>query len=347
MKEKTSLFSLQTLGYLTWLLVWTAVQTFILYRLGFSWKISLTDALVSNFLLLADGIAAININRFYQPASRSYLYRIPLMLALAGLCVLASTKVLPMIFPEEKTYQLFLVESLPVRFAFSLLAIAFFSLLSVIMKKNREEQESQKRKTHTEQLFRDAELARLRQQLHPHFLFNSLNSISALVGSRPDEARKMIQQLSDFLRGTLRKDDQQLVSLEEELSLLQLYMDIEKVRFSHRLSTPVNSTEESLPLLLPPLLLQPIVENAIKFGLYDTTEAVSIRISTRKEKGMLFIEIENPFDPSTAKPKKGAGFGLDSVRKRLFLLYGRADLLTTEQKGAQFFTYLKIPQSNA
>ncbi len=87
------------------------------------------------------------------------------------------------------------------------------------------------------QLAKDAELYKLRQQLQPHFLFNSLNSISALVTSRPEQARKMIQQLSDFLRGTLKKEENQWITLEEELQHLELYLDIEKVRFGHRLHT--------------------------------------------------------------------------------------------------------------
>src|SRR5258708_40173562 len=105
-------------------------------------------------------------------------------------------------------------------------------------------------------------------------LFNSINSISAITGSKPEQARKMIQQLSDFLRGNLKKEEQQWVPLSEELQYLELYLDIEKVRFGHRLSTEISCEEGCLGLKLPPMLLQPIVENAIKFGLYDTTDAV-------------------------------------------------------------------------
>jgi LytS/YehU family sensor histidine kinase len=93
------------------------------------------------------------------------------------------------------------------------------------------------REHEADKLLREAELASLRQQLQPHFIFNSLNSISALAGSRPEEARKMIQQLSDFLRGTVRKDQQQSVALSEEFKHLELYLEIEKVRFGHRLRT--------------------------------------------------------------------------------------------------------------
>ena len=209
----------------------------------------------------------------------------------------------------------------------------------------QEQQENKNRKDDAEKLLREAELSNLRQQLQPHFLFNSLNSISALAGSRPEEARKMIQQLSDFLRGTLKKDDQQLVPLSEELQHLQLYLDIEKVRFGHRLNTVIEHDDASLTVKLPSLLLQPIVENAIKFGLYDTTENITIRIIAKTDSHQLVLQIENPFDPATSKPKQGAGFGLNSIQRRLYLLYGRNDLLSTQQKENLFITLVKIPQS--
>jgi LytS/YehU family sensor histidine kinase len=203
----------------------------------------------------------------------------------------------------------------------------------------------EKRESDTMRLARDAELATLRQQLQPHFLFNSLNSISALAGVRPEQARKMIQQLSDFLRGTIKKDDQQLVSLKEELSHLQLYLDIEKVRFGHRLSTEIIAQESASPNLLPSLLLQPIVENAIKFGLYDTTGEIVIRIAAITGDKQLILRVENPFDPETSQPRSGTGFGLSSVQRRLYLLYGRNDLLSTRTQEKTFITEVKIPQS--
>jgi two-component system, LytTR family, sensor kinase len=171
-----------------------------------------------------------------------------------------------------------------------------------------------------------------------------LNSISALAGSNPDEARKMIHTLSDFLRGTLNKEEQSVVSLKEEVQHLQLYLDIEKVRFGHRLKTEINCDEPCLEMKLPQLILQPIVENAIKFGLYDTTEAVTILIHAQSIQGQLQITVQNPFDPSTSKSGNGTGFGLRSIQRRLYLLYARNDLLETKDVGSVFTTIVKIPQ---
>jgi LytS/YehU family sensor histidine kinase len=208
----------------------------------------------------------------------------------------------------------------------------------------QEQQFNEQRKVDAEKLAKEAELFKLRQQLQPHFLFNSLNSINALIGLRPQEARKMVQQLSDFLRGTIKKEETQWVNLEEELQYLQLYLDIEKVRFGNRLATETTIDDDTLSMKLPSLLLQPIVENAIKFGLYDTVGEITIRIMARKQDDQLVIRIENPFDPQTAQPRQGTGFGLNSVQRRLYLLYARNDLMTTQQMDTVFATEVKIPQ---
>jgi len=145
-------------------------------------------------------------------------------------------------------------------------------------------------------------------------------------------------------RGTIKKDDQQLVTLQDELKHLQLYLDIEKVRFGHRLKTEIERPDDTLNLMLPSLLLQPLVENAIKFGLYDTIGEITIRIAAQKSDSHLVIRVENPFDPQTAQPRTGTGFGLNSVQRRLYLLYARNDLMTTQQADTVFITEVKIPQ---
>jgi LytS/YehU family sensor histidine kinase len=218
------------------------------------------------------------------------------------------------------------------------------ALISVLWYTVQDQQEIEKRKTEADKLAKEAELFKLRQQLQPHFLFNSLNSINALIGTRPQQARTMIQQLSDFLRGTLKKEDNQWVSLDEELHQLNLYLEIEKVRFGHRLSTIIRNEADCAQMKLPALLLQPVLENAIKFGLYDTTEDITITLEAKKEDGMLVVHVSNPFDPETSSPKKGTGFGLASVQRRLYLLFARNDLLKTEAHEKTFVTVIKIPQ---
>ena len=181
--------------------------------------------------------------------------------------------------------------------------------------------------------------------MQPHFLFNSLNSINALVVSEPQLARKMIQNLSDFLRGTLKTDENKNVPFSEEINLLKLYLEIEKVRFGHRLSVKFNINDDTLNLKLPPLLLQPIVENAVKFGLYNVLEDVEISVSAQFQNNLLTIKITNPFEDDASQTRKGEGFGLSLIQKRLQLIYHRSDLLNIEKNNTSFTTIILIPQA--
>lgn len=224
--------------------------------------------------------------------------------------------------------------------------IGCFTALALVWYSQRDQLADNERKQGIEKLAREAELNKLRQQLQPHFLFNSLNSISALTGSQPEKARHMIQQLSDFLRGTLKKEQQQWTTVEEEIQYLQLYLDIEKVRFGYRLQTIIETEEKALQLQLPSMLLQPVVENAIKFGLYDTIGEVTILIHVQVVDDHLRISVQNPFDEDTSATVKGTGFGLSSVRRRLFLLFARQDLLQIKKEAQKFITIISIPQQH-
>jgi LytS/YehU family sensor histidine kinase len=253
--------------------------------------------------------------------------------------------ILMLIFRDNPDYILLLKQSSTIRFWIAFLLVGCMAMMSLLWYSQKEQEEMNARKTEAEKLAKEAELFKLRQQLQPHFLFNSLNSISALTGSQPEKARHMIHQLSEFLRGTLKKEEQHWNTLEEELQYLQLYLDIEEVRFGHRLQTRLTSSEEALKLKLPALLLQPVVENAIKFGLYDTTGDVLITLDAVAEEEYLKIAIKNPFDPETSQPLKGTGFGLSSINRRLFLLFARNDLLKTQKEDEHFITTILIPQT--
>jgi len=332
------------LSIAAWMIFWTIVQTLVLHRLGLEWRPAVIDAGVSNALLAVMCYAAITVYRFYQPGKKNRLYRFIYAFGISILFCLLLGSILNALLRDEAEYLDFLEKSIPLRFISALVIISFVTMLNWMWNIMKDQKEQEERRNETEKLMKEAELTRLRQQLQPHFLFNSLNSISALAGSKPDEARKMIQQLSDFLRGTLKKDEQQVVPLKEEVQHLHLYLEIEKVRFGHRLNVEINVPEEVQEASIPPLLLQPIVENAIKFGLYGTIEDIVVSIEARSDASYLFVEIKNPFDIQTQGAAKGTGFGLSSIQRRLFLLYGRNDLLTTEKKENTFITRLKIPQ---
>ncbi len=322
---------------------WGFLHTFIIHYAGFDWKQSAIESVISSVLLAAACFAMINVLRYYQPGKTNSSYLLLWSLALTGIWLWGVNQILSKIYLEDSYYLHMLSRSLPIRFCICFLIIGCMVLISWI-RNNIKIQEAEKiKKEEIQRIAKETELLSLRQQLQPHFLFNSLNSISALVHSSPEQARSMIQQLSDFLRGTLKKNNQQQIALEEELQHVKLYLDIEKVRFGHRLHIALECEEESLKMTLPQLLLQPIIENAIKFGLYDTTETVTIHIKTKNENHKLVVSIQNPFDP-TGAPLKGTGFGLDSIKRRLYLLYGRNDLVEIQIEGNTFTTLVKIPQ---
>jgi two-component system, LytTR family, sensor kinase len=327
-------------GWLAWALLHTAV----LYWFGLSSETATLDSLISNALLAAVCYFISSNLQYYQPNKARILYFGVWCIALAGIWLLVLERLLPLVMEGVPGYPHFLHQSLPVRFSIGFLTIGWMVMLSVLWYSQQEQKLSLERQTDAERLAREAELFKLRQQLQPHFLFNSLNSVNALIGSRPQEARRMVLQLSDFLRGTLKREEHQWVTLAEELQHLALYLEIEKVRFGHRLSTEIDTEEACATMQLPPMLLQPLVENAIKFGLYDTTDGVIIRIEARCKDKMLVITIENPFDAQTAQPRQGTGFGLTGVQRRLCLLFARTDLLETRADKTKFTTIVKIPQ---
>jgi len=325
-------------------LVMLADQVMVLYYFGLPWEAAIIDSAICNSLLLLACLLVMNTLRYYLPKGEQYVNIFSICLLLTIVWLLLTKWLLKVTLGHYDGYDNILHHSLSIRFSIGFLLLGCVTMISILWYNQQEQKEKDERKTDAEKLAREAELFKLRQQLQPHFLFNSLNSINALIGSRPEEARKMVQQLSDFLRGTLKKEETQWVTLQEELQYLQLYLDIEKVRFGNRLATEIVIEENTNQLKLPALLLQPIVENAIKFGLYDTTGDTVIKLFATREDNSLVIRVLNPFDPETSSPNQGTGFGLKSVQRRLYLLFARADLLTTDSKQNIFTTTVKIPQ---
>jgi two-component system, LytTR family, sensor kinase len=323
--------------------VWAALQTYVVHSFGFIWLISVTDGAVCAVLLTIACWLINNNLRYYTPGKGSYINVIIWCAALAAIVTFTCRWITPLPYKSEPYYN-FWSQSLVVRFVINMLTIGQMAMVSMLWYSQIDQKENERRKTEAEKLARDAELYNLRQQLQPHFLFNSLNSINALIGFKPDEARKMIHQLSDFLRGTLKKDDQLQVSLVDELQHLNLYLEIEKVRFGHRLQTEISCDAQCGAALLPSMLLQPIVENAIKFGLYDTTGEVVVSIRAEMEGSYLIIMVQNPYDPQTSRPKQGTGFGLRGVQRRLYLIFARNDLMETHANDNIFTTIIKVPQ---
>jgi two-component system, LytTR family, sensor kinase len=330
--------------FAAWWCIWCAIHFAVLRDGGTDLIKASVDAIFSNSLLAAICLLVVNNMRYYLPKQEKYYYVLVISIALSALWLLLLRISIWSIYKQDEAYIDWLRHTSTLRFAFGFLMIGSMTMLSLLWFSQREQKEELDRRTDIERMAKDAELNKLRQQLQPHFLFNSLNSISALTGSQPEKARHMIQQLADLLRGTLKNEEQLWTSYAQELAYLQLYLDIEKVRFGHRLQTQISSTDEVLQMKLPTMLLQPLVENAIKFGLYDTLDEVVISIEAKKVNDHLEVTVQNPFDAKTAGTAQGTGFGLASIKRRLFLLFGRQDLLQIQQNENQFTSIITIPQ---
>ncbi len=317
--------------------VWVVNQWF-----GFPLDTSVIESVDATFFMLG----ASYIGTFaakYIPQKNRLEAVVVLSLLLTYCCHYVVQSTLVSLGDGSQTYLDFVNRSGPVRMGIYFLVISGSGVAMIFYSRLLEQKEIAKRDSTTALMVREAELQKLQLQLQPHFLFNSLNSINALILVNPPAARDMVQQLSDFLRATLKRADEQWITLDQELVYLQLYLSIERVRFGHRLDVKTNTDDQIKLWLIPPLLIQPLVENAIKFGLYGTTEKVVIEMSTQRVGDTLMIKITNPFDRDM-QPAEGSGFGLNGLRRRLYLLYARNDLLTTTIENNLFTVQLILPE---
>jgi len=197
-----------------------------------------------------------------------------------------------------------------------------------------------------ELLARDAELRALKAQINPHFLFNSLNSITALTTVDPARAREMCIRLSDFLRSTLGLGERETISWREELALSRTYLEVEQVRFGSRLRVEIDVDDACSDCLVPPLVLQPLVENAVKHGIATMVDGGLIRVEGRLTNGRMEVSVVNDFDPDSPSPRRH-GLGLRNVRSRLTTRFGDAARLTAHIENNQFRAEMVVPCERA
>ncbi|HZP47700.1 MAG TPA: histidine kinase [Vicinamibacterales bacterium] len=191
-------------------------------------------------------------------------------------------------------------------------------------------------------LARDAELRALRAQIDPHFLFNSLNSISALTVADPPAARRMCLLLADFLRDTLRLGASARISLADEMRLADRFLEIERVRLGGRLQVTRETDPLAAGCLVPPLLLQPLVENAVVHGIDQLVDGGTIRIAARRAGSALRITLENPCDPDRPR-RTGSGLGLDLLKQRVVTQFGTDGGVDVDERPDRFRVEVTIP----
>jgi two-component system, LytTR family, sensor kinase len=332
--------------WLVWLFLALGQSLLFYYAYGSFLDISLIDSLVS--LLIYSGIALSLWYPFiYFNTSDTRTTVLISNLVIIGaisvtLWVLITKFIMTTVLPEQQNYQAFWDATFPYRigtgvFIYGLIILTYYLFVSLsnLSEKNAKE-------ARLESLIRETELKMLRSQINPHFLFNSLNSVSSLTITDPEKARDMVVKLSEFMRYALSRKDEQPVSLQNELENLRLYLDIEQVRFGDKLTTEEFIDTNCLNLKIPVMLLQPLYENAVKHGVYESTESVKIITQAKIIDGYIEITISNNYDPSPSL-RKGTGTGLLNVSRRLELFYGKKASIKTSKENGIYTVTLYIP----
>lgn len=258
------------------------------------------------------------------------------------LCLIITKPVMQLIVTDKALYNDYWDITLPYRtgtavFIYLMAILAYYLFISLT---NLSEKKAGEAKL--ESLVRDTELKMLRSQINPHFLFNSLNSISSLTLTNPEKAREMVVKLSEFMRYSLSNKDEKTVSLKNELDSLKLYIDIEKVRFGDKLSTEETIESAALDTKIPAMILQPLYENAIKHGVYESTEIVTIKTDIKLSGEYVIINIINNYDPAPSS-RKGTGTGSINVERRLHLHYGNRASMNTIKENGLYTVTIYIP----
>ncbi len=339
----------QTIGiyFGTWIFI-AGIHFSLLYFL-YDQKllVSIVDSLLFNLLYAILGLAIWYIVRFSLPQTHS-LYTLVVNQFASVLIILLlwlglSFSALKYLFDAYEKYKDFLDSSIPWRlisgtFFYFLLVLVYYLFIYYQNLQDKIRDESR-----LNEAVRESELNLLKSQINPHFLFNSLNSISSLTITDPAKAQEMTVKLSDFLRYSVSQNDSGFTKLDMEMDNIGKYLDIEKTRFGPKLSYTFDIPDSCKQFEIPVMILQPLYENAVKYGVYESTGEVSIRTQVIKNKNLLEIRIENNFEPG-APSRKGAGIGLKNIRERMKLIYHDDSLLQTQNKDQIFSVTICIPE---
>ena len=336
--------------HIVWWLVWLFLglgQSLIYYfAYGSFLIVSIPDGLISTCIYAGISLMLWYPFRYFNHS----VIKLPVLISnilISGaisvaLWVIATKFLTTAFFPHETSYSAYWDATFPYRvgtgvFIFGLVILAYYLFISL---KNLAEKNAREAKL--ESLVKETELKMLRSQINPHFLFNSLNSISSLTITDPEKAREMVVKLSEFMRYALSRKDEQPVSLQNELENLRLYLDIEKVRFGDKLTIEENIEAGCLDFKIPVMLLQPLFENAVKHGVYESTETVKIITLAKMIDRYIEITISNNYDTAPSL-KSGTGTGLLNVTRRLELYYGNKASIKTSKENGIYIVTLYMP----
>ena len=328
-----------------------AVISFLIvfFGLELNLKSSITESLISAILLCGFTIIwqypakyiSIEQNKF----SKIIFSHVISAIISSGLWVFFIYLIMIPLLGFDETYENYFYKTVLWRFLVGwllyVIVVSFYYLVSYYS----ELQERAVTESELKNLVTQAELRSLKFQINPHFIFNSLNSMSALTEIDPKKAKEMIIKLADFLRYILATNEREKNKLSEELKNIRLYLDIEKIRFEDKFDYAEEIKDECYKAEIPNMILQPLFENVIKHAVYETFDKVLLTLKCNYEDGFLKILLVNNFDESS-KSRKGAGVGLKNINDRLNLIYRRNDLMEVKKENGIFSVALFIPYND-
>lgn len=335
------------LGYIFfWLLISTTYVLILIYSEQIDLRIAIADGIIFNILLAGFGLSywySVNYISFENSSIQKIIISHIIGGVISVLIWLAAGFIITnFITGSSENYSVFFMNNIGWRFLvgmlFYFLIVSFY--YSIIYYTNFHEKIL--RENELKNLVTQAELKSLKFQINPHFIFNSLNSMSALTTIDPSKARSMILKLADFLRYTLVNNERQQNKLREELNSIKLYLEIEKIRFEDKFDYVEEISPECCEMPVPNMLLQPLFENAIKHAVYESLEKVTLKFKCYAENDFLNISLENNFE-QMSENRNGSGIGLKNINERLKLIYGLNNLMNVEKTPDKFKVNIFIP----
>jgi sensor histidine kinase YesM len=331
---------------LSWLLISGVHFVILYYIVNVDWQFALIDSLIYN---LSFGFLGFSVAYITKYAGNDKRFKFILInhfiasLVFVSVWLLISYILSNIILSVANiTVSLNIAEWYPFRVFVGLLLYSVLALLqyvSIYIERIEKQSFIQQRMENT---LRSTQLKVLKSQINPHFLFNSLNSISYLVAIDPEKAREMLTVLSEYFRYSI-KSKANTSSLGQELENCRKYLEIEKVRFENRLIIKEDIEESALKVTVPAMILQPLYENGIKHGVYESDLPITISTTIKEELEYVSIEILNNYDLE-ALPRSGEGLGLKNVSERLKLMFDKEGLMHYEKLVDQFSVKITIPK---
>lgn len=312
-----------------YLLFWTVVAAvhilFLERQFEFPLTVSLADGLFYNFTFAIFGLGLWYLVR-YSNWDEKDPFLIIINLIAGAILIIAfwvglNELVLETFFADKRAYIEFSGKNRFWRISIGFFFYALIVMLYYLVIYYGRLQEQKRLEAELQRNIVETRLNLIRNQINPHFLFNSLNSISALTLDDGEKAREMIRKLSEFLRFSLSRQPHDLIPLKEELEIVQQYIDLERVRFGDKMKITMNVDDALLHYKVPNLLLQPLFENIVKYGIQEAVEPVDIDLMIRQEGNHIFIILENSLEEDVIPLKKGTGFGQKQLAERLGLIY--------------------------